>query len=207
MVMEKKAAWLRSFVPTALSLLSAGSRPSTDRLNLPTSSDTQYSRRAVSTALLAFLFTFTTMVLLPATSPLIGLTMAAEQHETLVIERATASEPLTFTVEVARTPQRQALGLMFRRELPAMHGMLFPYAQPKVITMWMKNTFIPLDMVFIKQNGEVLRIEEMTEPFSERVISSGGDATGVLEIAGGEARRLGIARGDMVRHSHFDSQR
>ena len=85
---------------------------------------------------------------------------------------------------------------MFRRELPALRGMLFPYDGDQEITMWMKNTFIPLDMVFIRADGAIHRIEEMTEPFSERIIASGGDVTGVLEIAGGEARRLGIARGD-----------
>lgn len=129
--------------------------------------------------------------------------MAAGSEESLVIEKADGAEPVTFSVEVARTPQQKGLGLMYRRELAALSGMLFPYDKDQEITMWMKNTFIPLDMVFIKSDGEILRIEEMTEPFSERVISSGGLARGVLEIAGGEARRLGIARGDKVRHPHF----
>jgi uncharacterized membrane protein (UPF0127 family) len=146
---------------------------------------------------------FATMLLYPAFLPQIGATMAAGSQEALVIEKADGGEPLTFAVEVATTPQQKGLGLMFRRELSALSGMLFPYENDQEITMWMKNTFIPLDMVFIKSDGEILRIEEMTEPFSERIISSGGLAKGVLEIAGGEARRLGIARGDKVRHSHF----
>jgi len=185
------------------SRLSAVSPPSTDRLYVTQGYLTQSSRRAVSTALLAFSLSFAMMVLFPALLPLIGATMAAGSEETLVIEKANGAEPLRFSVEVARTPQQKGLGLMFRRELPALRGMLFPYDKDQEITMWMKNTFIPLDMVFIKSNGEVIRIEEMTEPFSERVISSGGPAKGVLEVAGGEARRLGIARGDTVRHPHF----
>ncbi len=133
--------------------------------------------------------------------------MAAGTQETLLIETAAGSEPLSFSVEVARSPQQKSLGLMFRRELPALTGMLFPYPTDQEVTMWMKNTFIPLDMVFIRSDGVVHRIEANTEPFSERIIKSGGPVSGVLEIAGGEARRLGIARGDKVLHPEFAAKR
>lgn len=132
--------------------------------------------------------------------------MAAGTKENLLIEKAAGSEPLEFSVEVARTPQQKSLGLMFRRDLPALHGMLFPYPSDQEITMWMKNTFIPLDMVFIRSDGVIHRVEANTEPFSERIISSGGQVSAVLEIAGGEARRLGIAPGDKVRHPHFSAK-
>lgn len=108
-----------------------------------------------------------------------------------------------FGVEVARTQLQQMTGLMYRTRLADTAGMLFPHPAPAELTMWMRNTYIPLDMVFVGQDGRVLRIEEMTEPMSERVISSLGPASAVLELAGGAAKRLGIAPGDVVRHPHF----
>lgn len=123
--------------------------------------------------------------------------------EDLSIETASAEGPLRFRIEVARTPHQKAYGLMFRRNLPSMTGMLFPYEGEQTVSMWMRNTYIPLDMLFIKADGEIHRIEAMTEPFSERIISSGEPVSAVLEIAGGDAARLGIAAGDKVRHPHF----
>jgi len=152
---------------------------------------------------LALVLVVATIAFNPVLFPLNGVSMAAGKEEPLVIERASGAEPLDFSVEVARGTREKALGLMFRRDLPALRGMLFPYDGDQEITMWMKNTFIPLDMVFIRSDGVIHRIEAMTEPFSEKVIASGGDVSGVLEIAGGEARRLGIAPGDKVRHPHF----
>lgn len=128
---------------------------------------------------------------------------ADTQVEQLVIKSARSKAALTYSIEVARTPHQKAMGLMFRRELQPFKGMLFPYEGEQPVSMWMKNTYIPLDMLFIKKNGEILRIEAMTEPFSERIVNSGGPVTGVLEIAGGEARRLGIEPGDVVSHPHF----
>lgn len=106
-------------------------------------------------------------------------------------------------IEVAETIEEKSLGLMFRSELAKGRGMLFPYPAPDEITMWMKNTFIPLDMVFIRADGTVHRVEERAEPQSERIISSNGPVMAVLEIAAGEARRLGVKAGDTVRHAHF----
>lgn len=108
-------------------------------------------------------------------------------------------------VEIAETPQEKSLGLMFRTELPDGRGMLFPYGAPQDVTMWMRNTYIPLDMVFIRGDGVVYRIERRTEPMSERIISSQGPVTAVLEIAGGAADRMGLKPGDRVRHPLFKS--
>lgn len=119
------------------------------------------------------------------------------------LELVTAAGARPLEIEVAETTQQQALGLMFRTSLPDTHGMLFTHPGPRELTMWMKNTYIPLDMVFIRADGTIHRIEEMTEPQSERVIASNGPVTAVLEIAGGAARRLGLKPGDKVSHPHF----
>ncbi len=92
---------------------------------------------------------------------------------------------------------------MFRKSLPENRGMLFPYGKPKEITMWMRNTYIPLDMVFIRADGVVHRIEARTEPLSERYIGSEGPVLAVLELAGGVAEKLGLKPGDRVRHPLF----
>jgi uncharacterized membrane protein (UPF0127 family) len=119
------------------------------------------------------------------------------------LELITEAGPKMIDVEVAATPEQQALGLMFRTSLADTKGMLFPYGEARELTMWMKNTYIPLDMVFIRADGTVHRIEVKTEPLSERVISSGGPAIAVLELAGGAAERLGLKPGDQVRHPHY----
>src|SRR5690606_32059987 len=111
-------------------------------------------------------------------------------------ELVTATGVHVLDVEIAETPEEQALGLMFRTELPDNRGMLFPHRTPRELTMWMRNTYIPLDMVFIRADGTVHRIEERTEPFSERIIASEGPVSAVLEIAGGAAARLGLKAGD-----------
>jgi uncharacterized membrane protein (UPF0127 family) len=113
---------------------------------------------------------------------------------TLVIK--TASGDHNFNIEVATTQQEQALGLMFRRSLPENAGMLFLYDPPQPAAMWMKNTLIPLDMVFIAPDGRVLRIESNTEPLSTAVIPSEGDISAVLELNAGEADKIGLRRGD-----------
>lgn len=115
----------------------------------------------------------------------------------------TKSGEVVIDIEVAQTEQERALGLMFRTELADKKGMLFPYPKPEELTMWMRNTYIPLDMVFIRADGTVHRIERRTEPLSDRIISSNGPVTAVLELNGGAAERLGIEPGDHVRHSHF----
>ncbi len=108
-----------------------------------------------------------------------------------------------FSVEIAVSSQERALGLMFRTSLEPMSGMVFEFNPPQPVAMWMKNTFISLDMIFIRQDGMIGRIAERTVPLSERQIVSGGDVVAVLEIAGGEAARLGISVGDMVEYRLF----
>jgi hypothetical protein len=109
-------------------------------------------------------------------------------------------------IEIALAPQEKALGLMFRTELPDGRGMLFPYEEPREVTMWMRNTYIPLDMVFIRADGVVHRIESRAEPLSDRTISSHGPVAAVLELPGGAAERLGLKPGDRVRHSTFEGK-
>jgi uncharacterized membrane protein (UPF0127 family) len=111
---------------------------------------------------------------------------------------------LVFKVWLADTPPRQAQGLMFVRSLPSTRGMLFVHPQPKIISMWMKNTYIPLDMVFIDAQGRVQQVVEQTTPHSLALIQSAAPARAVLEIAGGEARRLGIRPGQKVSHPALD---
>ncbi len=106
----------------------------------------------------------------------------------------------TLTVWLADTPQRQSQGLMFVRSLPATRGMLFVHEQPRAISMWMKNTYIPLDMVFIDAEGRIQQIVEQTTPHSLDLIRSDAPARAVLEIAGGEAKRLGLHPGQQVDH-------
>jgi hypothetical protein len=111
-----------------------------------------------------------------------------------------------FTVEVARTPEQQRQGLMHRRELAADRGMLFVHETSRVATMWMKNTYIPLDMLFIKRDGRIVHIAERTTPHSLQAISAGQPVRGVLELRGGSADRLDIAVGDRVRHPAFETE-
>lgn len=103
-----------------------------------------------------------------------------------------------FTVELALSPRQQAQGLMFRRRLAADAGMLFVYPAPRIITMWMRNTYIPLDMMFIGSDGRIVRIAERARPMSTETISSGRPALAVLEVNAGTAARLGIRPGDRV---------
>jgi uncharacterized membrane protein (UPF0127 family) len=105
---------------------------------------------------------------------------------------------LAFKVEIARTTRQKALGLMYRKSMPEDHGMLFVYDDPQFVSMWMKNTFIPLDMLFIGDKGRIIKIAPRAVPMSTTVISSGDAITGVLELNGGAAQRFGITVGDRV---------
>ena len=103
-----------------------------------------------------------------------------------------------FTVEVARTPDQQSQGLMYRNALAADEGMIFPFQFPRPASFWMRNTLIPLDMLFIRADGTIARIAANTTPLSEESITSGEPVAAVLEIKGGRAAELGIAEGDRV---------
>jgi uncharacterized membrane protein (UPF0127 family) len=103
-------------------------------------------------------------------------------------------------VKSASTLAEQQRGLQFLDSLPEATGMLFLYRRPREVTMWMKHTRFPLDMVFILPGGAVHRVEQSAEPYSERIIASRGSVIAVLEIAAGSAERLGLRRGDRVMH-------
>ena len=106
-------------------------------------------------------------------------------------------------VEITESPEEKAQGLMFRTRLSDKSGMLFFYETPQEVTMWMRNTYIALDMVFIRADGVVHRIEARTVPLSEDIITSRGDVTACLELAGGAAARLGLKPGDRIEHRYF----
>ena len=106
----------------------------------------------------------------------------------------------TFDVWLADTPARQAQGLMFVRSLPPARGMLFVHPAPRPISMWMKNTYIPLDMVFIDGHGQIQQIIANTKPHSLDLVRSTDPAVAVLELAGGEAARLRLKPGQRVIH-------
>ncbi len=108
-----------------------------------------------------------------------------------------------FKVEIADTYEEQAMGLMYRESLAADSGMLFEFEQPKVATIWMKNTGIPLDIVFVRSNGRILKIEHSAKPYSLRSASSEGVIAAVLELPGGRAKDLGIVPGDLIEHDFF----
>jgi uncharacterized membrane protein (UPF0127 family) len=112
----------------------------------------------------------------------------------------------TFAVEMAVTPEEQARGLMFRRELPEGQGMLFDFQREQPATFWMKNTYVSLDMIFIRSDGRILRIAENTVPLSEALVPSGGAVRAVLEVVAGTARKLAIVPGDRVVHPIFSGR-
>ena len=108
-----------------------------------------------------------------------------------------------FQVEVARNDADRAQGLMYRRSMPANHGMLFDFGRVQPVSMWMQNTYLPLDMLFIRPDGTIARIAANTEPLSTRTIPSGEPVLAVLELNAGTAAKLGIKAGDRVEHSLF----
>lgn len=118
----------------------------------------------------------------------------AEGH--LVIETASGRHP--FAVEIARTPQQRARGLMFRQSLPPGRGMLFLYPRQGPVYMWMKDTFVPLDMLFMDRDGKIVHVVENARPKSLDIISSWAPAKSVLEVPAGTAARLGVRNGDRV---------
>ena len=126
-----------------------------------------------------------------------------QRFETSELTIVSARGPHRFTVEVAETPAQMQQGLMFRRNMAADAGMLFDYKTPTVATMWMRNTFIPLDMLFVDAQGRVVNIRERAVPQSLDVIAAAAPVRAVIELNGGTAARLGIAPGDQVQHPIF----
>lgn len=108
-----------------------------------------------------------------------------------------------FSVELATTDAERTRGLMFRKELPEGHGMLFDFQNEQPEAFWMHNTYISLDIIFIRGDGRILRIAESAQPLSDKLIPSGGPVRAVLEVIAGTARKLGMAPGDRVTGSIF----
>jgi uncharacterized membrane protein (UPF0127 family) len=125
----------------------------------------------------------------------------ADPLQTLTISTQTGDH--TFSVEIAATPGTRERGLMDRHFMPMDRGMLFEFERDGPVAFWMKNTYIPLDMVFIARNGAVTRVVDRAEPLSETPIPSGGPCAAVLELNGGVAAEIGLRTGDIVRHSFF----
>ena len=137
---------------------------------------------------------------------LLPLPVLAQEGKLERVEIVTRTGVHVFDVEMAVTPEERSKGLMFRRELPPGRGMLFDFHGEGPIAMWMKNTYISLDMIFIRADGRILRIAENTEPLSTKIISSGGLAKGVLEVIAGTAQKYGIQPGDRVAHPLFNKR-
>jgi uncharacterized membrane protein (UPF0127 family) len=150
--------------------------------------------RAAGLAVLAFLS------LAPA-APSLAQEATAARIEPIVIETDGGAQILN--VEIADTPALQERGLMFRQRVPFDKGMLFYFGDIQEITMWMKNTLAPLDMIFIRADGSVAEIVENTKPLSLDVIRSQEKLPAVLELGAGGARRLGIRPGTLIRSPFF----
>ena len=119
------------------------------------------------------------------------------------LEIATSTGQHAFQVEIAANDASRERGLMDRRYMAPDHGMLFEFDRDEPVAFWMKNTYIPLDMIFIAPSGVVTRIVANAEPLSERVIPSGGPCVAVLELNGGTAAAIELKVGDKVRHPFF----
>ena len=138
----------------------------------------------------------------------VPLPAAAQQdvvfpESTLEIETQSGTRH-TFRIELAETDPLRQRGLMFRNEMAPDAGMLFTYKRDRVISMWMANTYLPLDILFIESDGRISRIAESTIPLSRESISSRKRARGVLELNAGTVRRLGLSVGDRVIHERFE---
>jgi uncharacterized membrane protein (UPF0127 family) len=130
-----------------------------------------------------------------------GRPVLAEGLEPLQI--VTGSGAHDFKVEIAADDASRERGLMNRRYMPADHGMLFEFPQNAPVSFWMKNTYIPLDMIFVSPAGTVTNVVAEAEPLSERVIPSGPPCVAVIEVNGGVAASIGLKVGDSVRHAFF----
>jgi uncharacterized membrane protein (UPF0127 family) len=125
-----------------------------------------------------------------------GVSQTGLQRVPLIIHAHSTDH--RFTVEVAATFDQQERGLMFREHVGPEEGMIFPFRTPRPATFWMKNTIVPLDMLFIRPDGTIARIAANTTPYSLDPVGVGEPVASVLEIAGGRAAQLGIEEGDTV---------
>ncbi len=134
-----------------------------------------------------------------------AVVLASGAKDTDIVILQTQSGEVEIAVELAATPESRAKGLMFRRHLGKYNGMLFLYDFDHEVQMWMKNTILPLDMIFIRRDGVVHRIEHHTQPFSEQIISSHGPVRAVLELNAGSAAAFNLQPGDKIRHPFFEA--
>jgi uncharacterized membrane protein (UPF0127 family) len=142
---------------------------------------------------------------LPALGFVVALAGAVYAQALEALSIATqGGQKQTFRVEVARNDADRAQGLMYRRSMPSDQGMLFDFGRVEPVSMWMQNTYLSLDMLFIRPDGTIARIAANTEPLSTRTIPSGEPVLAVLELNAGTASRLGIKPGDRVEHSIFE---
>ncbi len=130
-----------------------------------------------------------------------GQELGAFPRESLEI--ASSGTLHRFQVEIAVTPAQREQGLMFRKEIPEGTGMLFVNGEERPVAMWMKNTLVPLDMLFLAADGTIVKIHPEAEPLSTRLIASNAPVKGILELRGGAARKLGIVPGDRILHPAF----
>ncbi len=135
----------------------------------------------------------------------VGLSASAQGQKlpTEPLDIVTSGGVKHFTVEIADTDQTRETGLMFRKSMAPDRGMLFDFQTPQPVTFWMKNTLIPLDMIFIAKDGRVVSIARNARPMSEALIPSGGPIVGVLELRGGRAAEIAVKPGDEVRERIF----
>jgi uncharacterized membrane protein (UPF0127 family) len=140
-------------------------------------------------------------VLLAAGALAVPAPAQAAGKATLEIITRTGVHP--FAVELATNEAERARGLMFRKELPDGQGMLFDFEREEPVSFWMHNTYISLDMIFIRSDGRILSIAANTEPMSDKLVPSGGPVRAVLEVIAGTADKLGIAPGDRVAGAIF----
>jgi uncharacterized protein len=139
-----------------------------------------------------------TILAMAAAAYLVAPLPAARGAEQQTLEIASKTGVHVFSVELAVTDEERERGLMFRRSVPELTGMLFDFKRDQEVSMWMKNTYVSLDMIFIQSDGRIRRIAENTEKESLKIIPSGGPVRAVLEVAAGTARKLGIEPGDRI---------
>ncbi len=132
-----------------------------------------------------------------------GALAASISFEESPLTIAAADDRFEFQVEMAVNPAQRSQGLMFRESLDEDRGMLFDFGQPQQATMWMRNTYVPLDMLFIDEHGRITQIAADTQPLSDAVIASREPVRAVLELRGGVSAKLGITPGDRVIHPLF----
>lgn len=149
-----------------------------------------FCRRLCPTALMLFFLTIPVGAQEPGPTTDLVIVSAGKEHH--------------FSIELAATPEDRAVGLMYRKKLDPASGMLFVYPKKQRISMWMKNTYVSLDMLFIDRDGTILHMAEYTTPLSTAVISSRMRVMAVLEVPAGTVGRLAVDVGDKIRHPVFD---